>query len=220
MIGFVIGTLCLIGLVKVLRRARYGGGGPFAFGHCGPGRFGGGWGGGSAWGGGGWGGYGGGSPWGHGDHAGDYRHGWHGEAWRGGSYDDVPEGDRRGRHGGWGAWAGRQGQRFFLRGLFERLDTTPGQEKVIVAAFDDLRAAADKVREEMHGARTEVATAMRGESFDEVALGGATARVEHGIDTMRRAGIDAFAKIHEALDERQRGRLADLLQHGPRGFGY
>ncbi|HWL86214.1 MAG TPA: periplasmic heavy metal sensor [Polyangiaceae bacterium] len=204
MIGFVIGTLCLVGLVKVLRRGRVFGG-PFAYGGCGPG------------------GYGGGAPgFGFHGHHGDYRdrsHDGDGDTYeRGGGADWGGSPGPRG-WGRWGGWAGQHGRRFFLRGLFERLDTTPGQEKAILAALDDLQAASKNVKDELRGARSEVASAMRGASFDEVALGGATARVEHGIDTMRRAGIDAFAKIHEALDERQRNQLADWLERGPRGFG-
>ncbi|WP_394847594.1 periplasmic heavy metal sensor [Pendulispora brunnea] len=185
MIGFVIGTLCLVGLVKVLRRGRYYAGPYYAFG--------GGCGGHHDYSGG----YGGGG--------GGYRDPWRRDSWQ---FDDEPRWQRRGGFG----------PRFVLRGLFERLQTTPGQEKAIMQALDDLRAAGRGIREEMRGARSEVATAMRGESFDEVALGGATARVEHGIDTMRKAGIDAFAKIHGALDERQRAQLADWLERGP-GFG-
>ena len=100
--------------------------------------------------------------------------------------------------------------------MFQRLDTTPGQEKVIAQAFDDLREKGRAAKTEMKAARSEVAKAMRGASFDEVALGTATAQVETVIDSMRKAAIDAFAKVHEALDERQRGMFADLIENGPR----
>lgn len=125
----------------------------------------------------------------------------------------------RGRHGGFrGPFAGR-GRGFLLRGFFERLDTTPGQEKVILAALDELETAGRGVKDDVRGARSELATALRGESFDEIALGGATARIEGAVDSLRKAGIDAFAKIHGALDERQRGLLADWIERSPGGFG-
>jgi hypothetical protein len=179
MIGFVLGTLCLFGLIKVIRRGR----------HFGPAfAYGGGCGGG---------GYDDGPPWSRHDHHHDHPWGHHG------------------RRGGWGGW---RGQNFMLRSLFERLDTTPGQEKVIASALEDLRNVGRGVKDDLGGARSELATAMRGESFDEVALGGATARMETAVDTVRKAGIDAFAKVHSALDERQRQILADLLERGPRGF--
>ncbi|MEO6419948.1 MAG: periplasmic heavy metal sensor [Polyangiaceae bacterium] len=169
MIGFLIGTVCLIGLLKVVRHGRgYGGG-------C---------------------------------HSGGYgRHGRHG----------GHEGGRGWGRGGWGERGGF-GPRMFLRSIFERLDTTPGQEKVIIAAMEELKDTARAIKSEAREARTDFAKAMRGESFDEVALGGATAKVEGAVDAMRKAGISAFAKVHEALDDRQRQQLADLMEHG-RGFG-
>jgi uncharacterized membrane protein len=105
-----------------------------------------------------------------------------------------------------------------LRALFERLDTTPGQEKVITAAVDDLQTKARAAKDEARAARGEIAKAMRSESFDEVMIGGATARLESTVDIMRKAGIDAFAKVHEVLDEKQRAMLADFIESGPRGF--
>src|SRR5580692_2500158 len=126
MLGFVIGTLCLIGLIKTLRWGRrHGGGG------CGYGRHGGfgrrGWGGGGGE---------------YGDHGGGWGGGWGG--------------------GGWG------GPSVFLRMLFQRLETTPGQEKVIVAAYEEMREAGQKARGEIKASRADVAKAMRSESIDEV----------------------------------------------------
>ena len=80
MFGFIIGTLSLIGLVKVLRHGR------------------------------GWG------------------HGWHG-----------------------GGYGGRRN--WMLRRLFQRLDTTPGQEKVITEAFEELQEKARGIREQFMNAR-------------------------------------------------------------------
>jgi Spy/CpxP family protein refolding chaperone len=130
-------------------------------------------------------------------------------------YGGGYEGFRR----GWGqresGWRGDFRRPFFLRSIFERLDTTPGQEKAILAAFDELKETARAAKGEMKGARAELAQAMRTESFDEVALGGATARLEGVVDTARKAGIAAFAKIHQALDDRQRQKLADIIESGP-----
>jgi hypothetical protein len=33
------------------------------------------------------------------------------------------------------------------------------------------------------------------------------------------AVITALQKVHEALDEKQRTKLADLIEAGPKGFG-
>src|SRR5205823_5502567 len=111
------------------------------------------------------------------------------------------------------------GRSFFLRGIFERLDTSPGQEKAIRAALDELRAATHGVRDEMAAAREETARVIRGEALDDDALGGIRARTSAAADTMQSAALTALGKIHEALDERQRNLLADLIDAGPRGFG-
>lgn len=179
MFGFLFGTLCLIGLIKVARHGRCGSYGYGYGGSCG----------------GGWRG-----------------HGWQG-GWHGGGDDRGEDGYRsrgRGWRGGWG------GERFFLRAMFERLETTPGQEKVIAQAFEELREKGRAAKNDLKAARAEVAKAMRSPAFDEVTVGTATAQVEAVVESMRKAGIDAFAKVHEALDERQRGILGDFIEHGPR----
>lgn len=177
MFGFLFGTLCLIGLIKVALHGRCGAYGYGYGGGCG---------------GGGWRG----------------RGGWHG--YDGGDSDDAYRWRGRGGRGGWG------GERFFLRAMFERLETTPGQEKVIAQAFEELREKGRAAKNDLKAARAEVAKAMRSPAFDEVTVGTATAQVEAVVESMRKAGIDAFAKVHEALDERQRGLLADFIENGPR----
>lgn len=178
MFGFLFGTLCLIGLIKVARHGRGYGCGGYGRGY--------------------------GRGWGH-------HHGWQGHDHGRGHFG----GDDEGFGGGWRG-RGFGGGRFFLRAMFERLDTTPGQEKVIQQAFEDLREKGRAAKNDMKTARAEIAKAMRSTSFDEVSVGTATAQVEAVMDSMRKAGIDAFAKVHEALDERQRGMFADFIENGPR----
>lgn len=105
-----------------------------------------------------------------------------------------------------------------LRSLFERLDATPGQEKVFLAAAEELRRAREKVREEMATSRGEVAQALRGEHFDPAAIRNIFARHDLLISEIRNAALDSLSKIDEALDPRQRKLLADLIGSGP-GFG-
>jgi hypothetical protein len=199
MLGFIIGTICLVSLFKVLRRG-YGGGCGYAYGGCGGFRRG---------------------PWHH-------RH-WHG----GGPFGDFGGGhDPGGDHGGpWSAergWyaddargfgGGRGGfGRPFLYGLFRRLDTTPGQEKVIVSAFEELRASMKEGRQSMRDFRDRVATAVRGESFDAEHMGEAYAKQDDAIETMRKAFVGALAKVHEVLDPRQRAIVAEWIASGQFGF--
>ena len=175
MLGIIIGTACLIGLIKVLRHGRggygYGGGG------CGRG----GWGGGGRF-------------RGHRDHEGGY-----------GRHEEG--GFRRG--GGPG---------FFLRAIIEQLDATPEQEKVIAAAFREVRDEATKNRAEMRKSREDIAKAMRSPGFDEVLLGELFARHDTAIEGMRRAVTGALAKVHVVLDEKQRDQLAGIIENGPDFF--
>jgi len=176
MLGVLIGTVCLIGVVKTLRWGRHGGG-------CGYGHHGGGWGR-RSWGGGGWGGH------------------------------------QGGEEGGWGGggWGGGGGQSMFMRMLFQRLDTTPGQEKAIVAAYEEMRAATREARGEVRTTREDLAKAMRSPAVDEVLFGEMFARHDAALETLRKAGIGALAKVHDALDEKQRGRFADMIEAGPAFF--
>ena len=144
MFGFIVGTLSLIGLVKVARWGRYGGGG-----------------------------------WG-----------------------------RRGMHGGgWGRW--------MMRRLFERLDTTPGQEKVVLQAADEAQRVMWQAREEMFRARSEYAKAMRGESFDNEAINSAFEKQQATVDELKKTLKERLQAIHEALNPQQRAVLADLIEFGP-----
>ena len=155
MFGFIIGTACLIGLIRVLRGGRCGYG--HGYGRWGRPAFGGGCGGGygGPCGGGGCG-YHGGGGWEHHDQG-----GW-------GGHHGGPYRERSGEHRG--GWAWRRGG-FFLRGLFEQLDTTPGQEKAIMEAVDEMRKTAFQHREELKKSRADIAKAMRSPSFDETVMG-------------------------------------------------
>jgi hypothetical protein len=184
MLGFLIGTACLIGLIATLRggRRRFGRG----FAGCGPGGFGR-----------SRGGYDGCDDGGHDD---------------GGPWEGRHHGGRWQRGGGWG-------RSWFLRSLFSRLDTSPGQEKVITSAFDELWEASRKLRAEVQDTRKDVARAVRGPSFDATVVGEVFARHDAALEAIRKTAVGAVGKVHEALDERQRERMADLIERGPGGFG-
>ena len=64
----------------------------------------------------------------------------HGGGW--GGHQRGWGGHSHGGHGG--GWdGGRGGGDFWLRGISQKLDATPGQEKVIRQAMEDFKAAAD-----------------------------------------------------------------------------
>jgi Spy/CpxP family protein refolding chaperone len=156
MLGFIIGTVCVIGLIKILRHNHWG---PRGYG----------------------------APWaqrgygcGYGSHGG-------------------------GRHG-------FGGPRFWLRSIFERLETTPGQEKVIMSALDELRSNRTAVREEMRQTRADLARVVAGGLVDDAALEETFARHDRLLARLRVSFIEATKKITEALDERQRRQLAEMLE--------
>lgn len=116
-----------------------------------------------------------------------------------------------GRHGG-GRWGGRGS--WMLRGLFQRLDTTPGQEKVIQEAFEAMRATGMKFREEGEKVRKDVANAFRQPTLDHEPLKAAFLRHDQLVEDLQREVLVSLGKVHEALDERQRQEVADLFEHG------
>src|SRR5262245_60331750 len=101
-------------------------------------------------------------------------------------------GHRHGRwgHGGGGRWG--WGREWMLNGISERLNATPGQEKVIGEAVDNIRAAFEKLHDEKEKARRDVAAAFRGAEFD------------HG--PMK----DAFTRHDQMLEDIQRVILVEL----------
>lgn len=166
MLGILLGTACLIGLIKVARMGRgYG----WRGGHCGGGGYG-------------------------------YGHGWGGH---------HHHGHGRGRWGGGDGFG--FGRNMFLRGLFERLDTTPGQEKVIAAALEDVWSTMRQARGEWTDT-TDLAILLTGETFDVTAAEGLSGKADASFAKVRVSVVEAMRKVHEALDSRQRQMLADFLR--------
>jgi hypothetical protein len=157
MFGFVIGTLCLIGLVRLVGRRRWGGRYGYGYGHCGP------------------------------SHGHGYYRGY--------------------------------GPRGALNAVLARLDTAPGQEKVISQAVSEFIEHARAQGREVRDTRRSVAEALRADHLDEARLNEVFGRHDAALDNVRRAGVDALRKVHEALDERQRKILGDLVESGVHAFG-
>ncbi|RYZ02233.1 MAG: periplasmic heavy metal sensor [Myxococcales bacterium] len=125
---------------------------------------------------------------------------------------------RRGRHrhfGGWHRGRGGFGGRFFLRRVLERLDTTPGQEKVIREAIHDLKEDASGLRGEMRGTRSELAEALRAPELDKESIDRVFAKHDELIEKLRASLLDTAEKVHTTLDDQQRKRLADMIESGP-----
>ncbi len=125
------------------------------------------------------------------------------------------------RHGrGWGHGGDGRGPRnWMLRRLFQRLDTTPGQEKVIAQAFDNLHEKGRAIRDEAYRSRSSFGQAFKGEHFDSAAVNATFEKQQAALDDMKKAMLEAMQSVHEALTPEQRAEAGDLLEFGPGGYG-
>jgi Spy/CpxP family protein refolding chaperone len=127
-----------------------------------------------------------------------------------------------GGHGHWGrrGWGRGWGHPGFspLRSVLDRLDTTPGQEKEIRTAIDELMEEARSARRDFRGAREDVARVIREAEIPEGAFESLIQRQDETLARLRQAGQRAFRKIHETLDARQRDLLANLVESWGPGF--
>lgn len=143
-----------------------------------------------------------------------------GFGWDRGGYDRGRD-DRWGGRDSWDGPFGRdrggrgrgRGKRF-LYAMFARIDATPAQERAIIAELDKLQERMQGARDKMADTRGDLAAAVRGTVLDDAALGAVMGRVDGASGEMRAAAVEALRNIHAVLDERQRGYLADLLEHG------
>jgi uncharacterized membrane protein len=127
-------------------------------------------------------------------------------------HEDLEDGEGR-----WGGWHGG-GPGGFMRAVMSRIGARPEQEETIRAAVYELKDAASRLRGEGRKTRHEIADALRKPALDEVAMGEMFARHDSELEALRKSLVGALAKIHDALDEKQRHRLADILASGPRAF--
>lgn len=154
---------------------------------------------------------------GHGGGCGGYayggggHHAHHGGGW-GGYRGDVQQERGRGRGGfaGFRGW----GPRAWVSILSQRLDLTPAQEKVLAQSITEVRESFRKGRGELRETRRDVAKAFRAEAFDAESMGETFSRHNNSIDDVRKAVTGALARLHEALDEGQRSKLAEMLEEG------
>ncbi len=109
-------------------------------------------------------------------------------------------------------------RRWMMRRLFERLDTTPGQEKVILEAFDQVEHNGRAARDAFFSGRADIGRAMRSEHFDTAAVNETFEKQQAAVDAFKKTVLENMQKIHEALTPEQRQAAGDLLEHGPRAL--
>jgi Spy/CpxP family protein refolding chaperone len=117
-------------------------------------------------------------------------------------------------HGGHG---GGIGGSFWLRMLYTRLDTTPGQEREIRSALEELRERGRDAKSGMLDTRESLGRAIGGDTFDDSAFEVVSARVDATSEKMKDALVSALKRIHGVLDPKQRERLAELVSKGAFG---
>ncbi len=98
-----------------------------------------------------------------------------------------------------------------MRMLFERLETSPGQEKAIKSAVEQVFESMRAARHEWSDA-SELAVLLTGETFDATAAEGISGKADASFARVRVSIVESMRQIHEALDERQRKLLADWLR--------
>ncbi len=111
-------------------------------------------------------------------------------------------------------------RRWMFRRLFQVLDTTPGQEKVIAAAAEEIEKAARGARDAFLQSRQALAQAVKGERFDSAAVDGAFEKQQAAVDEVKKAVKAGLSSVHEALTPEQRAKAAELLEYGPRAARY
>lgn len=131
--------------------------------------------------------------------------------------------DERSSWGGRGfrRWGGGHrggiGGSFWLRMLYARLDTTPGQEREIRASLEELRERARDAKSGMLETRENLGKSVAGEEFDTAAFEAVSARIDATSEKMKDAAASALKRIHGVLDPKQRERLAELVSRGAFG---
>lgn len=101
-----------------------------------------------------------------------------------------------------------------LHGVLRRLDTGPGQEKVIREALDQLYERARGPGRTLHDTRRDLADAVRGDRVDEGRVEEVFARHDGALRELRSAAVEAMRVVHETLDPRQRKLFAQMFERG------
>lgn len=108
-------------------------------------------------------------------------------------------------------------RRFGRPGLYwalRRLDTSPGQERVIRNALDELLERGRAFRDQGRAAREELAQLLGGSKLEGPALEAWLDRRAQEARAVFPEIAGELTKIHEVLDDRQRRELSRLVTRG------
>ncbi|MCA9633654.1 MAG: periplasmic heavy metal sensor [Myxococcales bacterium] len=124
----------------------------------------------------------------------------------------------RHRHGGRRGFRGHF-RDMALRRVFERLETSPGQERELQAAIAEIMDGGRKLRGQLADSRKEISKALRSEELDVERLGQLFSQHDDLLSEFRKTAVGALSRTHAALDEGQRAQLADWIDRGDLPFG-
>jgi uncharacterized membrane protein len=140
-----------------------------------------------------------------------------GDSWHGGWHGVAGPG--RGWHGhghwhghGWrgGGWV-RRGMEYRL---LAELDCSPAQEKLVREELRGLVELVRGMRDEREQSREDLARAIAGQQMDRAALMEMFTRHDKRLVELRAAITASLERVHAALDDKQRERLAEMVREG------
>ena len=104
---------------------------------------------------------------------------------------------------------------WFLDRILRDIDASPDQTRVIRDELASLFDEARELRKEAGASRDDVARVLRSDTVDENVLADVFTRHDDRLRDVRKHFVEALARVHDVLDERQRKRLAELIERGP-----
>lgn len=144
--------------------------------------------------------------------------GHHAFAHGGSCHHGGPHEERHGRHGAWAApgfdEGGVLGVRRPLRFLAYKLDLTETQVSDFAAILDRLKTERAQAAVDARRRISALAEAVEGASFDVDRVASVGEEQQRSEARVRDAVAEALKRMHAALDEDQRKRLAYLLRTG------
>ena len=140
-----------------------------------------------------------------------------GDSWHGGWHGAAGPGSRwhgpghwHGHHGWRGSW-GRRGMEYRL---LAELDCSPAQEKLVREELRGLVELMRGMRDEREKSREDLGRAIAGQQLDRAALMEMFTRHDKRLVELRASLTASLERVHAALDEKQRERLAELVRGG------
>lgn len=113
----------------------------------------------------------------------------------------------------------RHRRRYYRGGYFgswalRRLDTSPGQEKVIRTAIADAQTILGGLREDNRTAREELASILSEEKLDDARLAAWIEGREGAWSEVKPKLVELGRQVHEVLDAEQKKRIGSWLRAG------